>query len=137
VSTVNVVAAVIWKDGRIYAAHRTHGELLGWEFPGGKVEKDETPEQALRREVREELGLELSATWYLDTVERDYPTFHLHMDVYVCIPLEGSEPHSNEHDAERWLSQDELLDVDWLPADADVARSLGMAWDEVFTEGRF
>ena len=132
-----VVAAVIWRDDRVYAAQRGYGDMKdGWEFPGGKVEKGEAPEQALRREVKEELGCELAGVFYLDTVEHDYDDFHLSMDVFACTPASGEAPHSREHEAERWLTRDELLDVDWLPADRDVVMSLGMSWDEVFTEGR-
>lgn len=134
---VRVVAAVIWRDDRVYAAQRGYGDMKdGWEFPGGKVEKGEAPEQALRREAREELGCELGGVFYLDTVEHDYDDFHLSMDVFACTPAAGDEPHSREHEAERWLARDELLDVGWLPADRDVVMSLGMSWDEVFTEGR-
>ena len=134
---VRVVAAVIWMDDRVYAAQRGYGDMKdGWEFPGGKVEKGEAPEQALRREVREELGCELGGVFYLDTVEHDYDGFHLSMDVFACTPAAGETPRSREHEAERWLSRDELLDVEWLPADRDVGMSLGMSWDEVFTEGR-
>lgn len=132
---VHVAAAIIQRDEHILAARRAHG-MDGWEFPGGKVEKGEAPEQALRREVREELGCELGGVFYLDTVEHDYDGFHLSMDVFACTPAAGETPRSREHEAERWLSRDELLDVEWLPADRDVVMSLGMSWDEVFTEGR-
>lgn len=136
-TVVRVAAAVILRDYRVYAAQRGYGDMKdGWEFPGGKVEKGETPEQALRSEVREELGCELGGVFYLDTVERDYDDFHLNMDVFACTPAAGEAPRSNEHEAERWLARDELLDVEWLPADCDVVMSLGMSWDEVFTEGR-
>ena len=104
---VRVVAAVIWMDDRVYAAQRGYGDMKdGWEFPGGKVEKGEAPEQALRREVREELGCELGGVFYLDTVEHDYDGFHLSMDVFACTPAAGETPRSREHEAERWLSRD-------------------------------
>lgn len=135
--TVRAVAAVIHRDGRVYAAQRGHGDMRGgWEFPGGHVEEGETPEEAVRREVREELECSLGTVWYLDTVDYDYPSFHLHMDLFVCSLPEGEEPRSNEHLAERWLSRDDLLDVDWLPADRDFVMGLGASWDEVFSEGR-
>lgn len=135
--TVNVACAVIERGGRVYAARRAGGEMAGgWEFPGGKLEADETPEAALMREIREELGCQLRSLWFLDTIEYDYPAFHLHMDCYVCVIAEGTEPHSRVHSKERWLERGELLDVDWLPADKGLVQSLGTAWDEVFSEGR-
>ena len=135
--TIHVAAAVIENNNQILAAKRADidGENA-WEFPGGKVELAEGSEGALRREVREELGCELQLILPFDTIEFDYPDFHLSMDVFACTPAAGDEPHSREHEAERWLARDELLDVGWLPADRDVVMSLGMSWDEVFTEGR-
>ncbi len=131
--TLKVAGAIIYRDGRIMAAHRSgsHGHV-GWEFPGGKLESGETAEQALRREVSEELGLRLTNMWLFDTVEHDYPDFHLSMDCFVCPLDEGQEPALTEHDRVRWLSYDELLDVDWLGADHTVALRLGMFWDQLF-----
>lgn len=133
VATKHVAAAIIrGKDG-VLAAERADGELDGfWEFPGGKVEQGETSEEALRREISEELGARLQLVWYLDTVEYDYPDFHLSMDCFVCSLAEGSVPHALEHSALRWLSPNDLLDVRWLPADEGLVRSIGTMWDQLF-----
>lgn len=130
---VAVAAAIICRDGRILAAHRpTSATGAGWEFPGGKLHAGETADQAVRREIEEELGLPLSTTWLLDTVRHDYPTFRLVMDCFVCMPLPGAEPVATEHDELRWLARDELASVAWLPADVKVATLLGAWWDQVF-----
>lgn len=132
--TLRVVGAIITRDGCILAAHRSgaHGHV-GWEFPGGKIEEGETPEEALRREIAEELNLRLSTMWFFDTVEHDYPDFHLSMDCFVC-PLDGlQEPTLTEHDVIRWLDHEHLMDVTWLGADQHVAFQLGAFWDEVFS----
>ena len=130
---IPVAAAIICREGRVLAAHRaTSATGPGWEFPGGKLGAGETSEEALRREVREELGLGLSTAWLLDTVRHDYPTFRLVMDCFVCMPLPGAEPVATEHDELRWLAREELLDVAWLEADVKVASILGTFWDQVF-----
>lgn len=115
--TINVVAAVIMKDGKVFATQRGYGEFKdGWEFPGGKVEAGESPEEALRREIREELEVEVNVGDLIDTIEYDYPAFHLSMKCYACT-IAGGSPHLLEHEADRWLSADQLDSVAWLPAD--------------------
>lgn len=115
--TINVVAAVIMKEGRVFATQRGYGEFKdGWEFPGGKVEAGESPEEALRREIREELEVEVNVGDLIDTIEYDYPAFHLSMKCYACT-IAGGSPHLLEHEAARWLSADQLDTVAWLPAD--------------------
>lgn len=115
--TINVVAAVIMKEGKVFATQRGYGEFKdGWEFPGGKVEAGESPEEALRREIREELEVEVNVGDLIDTIEYDYPAFHLSMKCYACT-IAGGSPHLLEHEAARWLSADQLDYVAWLPAD--------------------
>ncbi len=118
--TVRVVAAVIRKDDKIFATQRGYGEFKdGWEFPGGKIEEGETPEQALAREIREELNTEIQVGKLIDTIEYDYPKFHLSMDCFWCEIMQGGL-ELKEHEAARWLSKEELYSVDWLPADVGV-----------------
>ncbi|MBQ9192509.1 MAG: EamA family transporter [Bacteroidales bacterium] len=117
---IEVVAAIIRKDGRIFATQRGYGDWKDWwEFPGGKMEPGETREQALVREIREELSADIRIDSFLRTVEWDYPAFHLTLHCYLCF-LESEALHLNEHEAARWLSAGELSSVRWLPADEDL-----------------
>ncbi len=114
---IDVVAAVIVKDGKVFATQRGYGAFKdGWEFPGGKVEAGESPEEALRREIREELETEIQVGELIDVIEYDYPDFHLSMRCYVCGIISGNL-HLVEHEAARWLTAGKLGPVEWLPAD--------------------
>ncbi len=135
--TVRVAAGIIRRDDHVLAARRAAGAQAGlWELPGGKVEEGESPLEALRRELREELGCELGVAWLYDTVEYDYPEFHLSMDCFACNLAAGSEPAPNErvHSELRWLSRDQIADVAWLPADRDLMAGLAHYWDQVFED---
>jgi len=121
---IEVVAAIIRRGDKVFATQRGYGEWKDWwEFPGGKMEAGETPEEALVREIREELSAEISVDEFLTTVEYDYPKFHLTMHCYLCS-LVGDALHLNEHEAARWLTKEELDSVAWLPADVLVVRGL-------------
>ena len=122
---IEVVAAIIHDDkGRIFATQRGYGAMKdGWEFPGGKMEADETPEQALRREIKEELDTLIAVENLLTTVEWDYPDFHLTMHCYLCH-VESGTLTLKEHEAARWLTLDQLNTVDWLPADKEVIKKM-------------
>ena len=122
--TIEVVAAVIRKDDKIFATQRGYGEWKDWwEFPGGKMEPGETQEEALKREIREELSTDISVDEFLCTVEYDYPKFHLVMHCYKCSLMTESL-HLNEHEAAKWLGREELTSVKWLPADVEVIERL-------------
>ena len=115
--SIEVVAAIIRRGDKIFATQRGYGDWKDWwEFPGGKMEPGETPEQALLREIREELDTEIRIDTFLYTVDWDYPQFHLTMHCYICSLL-GDSLHLNEHEAARWLSREEIHSVRWLPAD--------------------
>lgn len=115
--TIEVVAAIIIKDGEVFATQRGYGEWQGWwEFPGGKMEAGESPQEALRREIREELDAEIEVGELLETVEWDYPDFHLTMHCFICNLLSESL-HLNEHEAAIWLDLQNLRSLMWLPAD--------------------
>lgn len=121
---IEVVAAIIVRDGRIFATQRGYGEWKDWwEFPGGKIEPGESPEDALKREIREELTTEIEVDELLTTVEYDYPKFHLTMHCYLCTIISG-DLSLLEHEDARWLALDELDCVKWLPADKDVIEKL-------------
>ncbi len=114
------MAAVIAEGGRIFATQRGYGDFKDmWEFPGGKMEPGESREEALKREIREELETEISVGEFLCTVDYDYPAFHLTMHCFLCSIVSGVLT-LKEHEAARWLSRDELYTVDWLPADIEV-----------------
>ena len=115
--TIEVVAAIIIKDGEVFATQRGYGEFQGWwEFPGGKIERGECPKDALIREIREELDAEIEVGQLLDTVEWDYPNFHLTLRCFICNLLSESL-HLNEHEAATWLNLENLRSEKWLPAD--------------------
>lgn len=115
--TINVVAAIIVHDGKIFATQRGYGEWKDhWEMPGGKQEPGETPEDALVREIREELATEISVDRHVTTVEWDYPSFHLSMRCYLCSVVSGTLTLL-EHEASAWLDREHLRSVNWLPAD--------------------
>lgn len=121
--TVNVVAAIIQDGDKIFATQRGYGEFKDdWEFPGGKIEKGETPQQALRREIEEELDIEITVGDMLTVVEYDYPTFHLSMQCFLC-KIESGKLTLKEHEAAKWLTRDQLDSVDWLPADVEVVEA--------------
>ena len=123
--TIEVVAGLIKDDGKIFATQRGYGDYKHfWEFPGGKMEDGETPQQALARELKEELAIDVDVGDFLCTVEHDYPTFHLTMHCFFCTIAGGKAPELLEHEAARWLAPGEFNDVNWLPADVKVIEAL-------------
>ena len=114
---IRVVAAIIIDGGKVFATQRGYGEFKdGWEFPGGKIEADELPEDAIIREIKEELDTEVEVVELLDTVEYDYPKFHLSMDCFIC-KIKSGDLVLKEHEAAKWLTKETLNSVEWLPAD--------------------
>ena len=121
---IEVVAAIIQRDGAYFATQRGYGEFEGmWEFPGGKIEPGESREVALKREIREELGVDITIDKFLCTTDYDYPSFHLTMHCYLCSVASG-EIELREHMSARWLTKESLDSVEWLPADMDVIKQL-------------
>lgn len=121
---IEVVAAIIQEEDNIFATQRGYGEFKdGWEFPGGKMEPGETPQEALVREIREELDTEIRVGELVDTVEYDYPNFHLTMHCFLCT-IQSGDLVLKEHEAAKWLTKDTLDSVDWLPADKGLIEKL-------------
>ena len=121
---IEVVAAIIIRDGKVFATQRGYGQWQGWwEFPGGKIEAGECPQEALVREIREELEAEIQVGELIETVEWDYPAFHLTMHCFVCS-LVSESMHLNEHEASAWLTRETLHSVKWLPADEGLIQKI-------------
>jgi len=121
---IEVVAAIIYKDGAYFTTQRGYGEFEDlWEFPGGKIEPGESRELALKREIQEELGIDITIDKFLCTTEYDYPSFHLIMHCYLCNVKSG-EIELREHKSARWLTTELLDSVEWLPADKEVVEVL-------------
>jgi len=127
--SIEVVAAIIEKDNKYFVTQRGYGDYKDWwEFPGGKIEEGETPQEALIREIKEELDADIIIDKYLCTVECDYPEFHIKMDCYICSLL-SIDITLKEHEAAKWLSTDELNTIKWLPIDLKVIEKIR---EEVF-----
>jgi 8-oxo-dGTP diphosphatase len=123
--TIEVVAGIITENGRIFATQRGYGDQKGgWEFPGGKMEPGESPEQALVRELKEELAVDVRVGDKICTVDYDYPKFHLTMHCFFCTLADGCKPTLLEHEDAKWLNREDLNTVDWLPADVEVVKLL-------------
>ena len=123
--SIEIAAAAFIENGRLWAAQRGYGEFRdGWEFPGGKLEKSETPEEALRREIREELNAEIEIGKPLPVIHYSYPGFDLTMHVFICSFRKGERPVLLEHESARWLGLHEIFTVDWLPANYPAVREI-------------
>ena len=123
--TIKVVAAIIQKGNKIFATQRGYGDFKdGWEFPGGKVEPGESPEDAIVREIKEELQADIRVKGFLTTVEHDYPKFHLSMDCFWAELVDDSKMTLLEHEAAKWLDIKNIDSVDWLPADIKVVEAI-------------
>ena len=122
--SINVVAAIIRHDGKILATQRGYGDFAGgWEFPGGKIEPHETPEEAIVREIHEELGAIIAVDGHLVTIDHDYEKFHLHMACFLAHVAEGAlELH--EHSSAQWVDSETIDSLDWLPADLKVVKAV-------------
>ncbi len=126
--TVKVVAAIIIDDEKVFATQRGYGEFKdGWEFPGGKIEEGETPQEALVREIKEELDTQIEVGELLDTVEYDYPKFHLSMDCFIC-KIKSGDLVLKEHEAAKWLTKETMDSVEWLPADEGLVERIKSHW---------
>lgn len=121
---IEVVAAILHEKGKVFATQRGYGEFKGyWEFPGGKIEVGETAEEALHREINEELEADVDIERLFRTIEWEYPSFHLRLHCYLCRPV-GKTMTLKEHSAARWLDAEELESVEWLPADVNIIEEL-------------
>lgn len=121
---VRVVAAIIVDGDKVFSTQRGYGDFKGgWEFPGGKIEVGETPQDALIREIKEELDTDIEVGELLDTVEYDYPAFHLSMDCFIC-KIKSGNLVLKEHEAAKWLTKDTLDSVEWLPADQGLVEKI-------------
>ena len=128
--TIRVVAAIIIDNGKVFATQRGYGEFKdGWEFPGGKIDAGETSEEALVREIKEELDADVEVRELLGTVEYDYPKFHLSMDCFICN-IKSGDLVLKEHEAAAWLTKETLYSVDWLPADQGLIEMIKKYMDE-------
>ena len=133
--TIEVVAAIIKKDDKIFITKRSYGEFIDmWEFPGGKIEEGETPQQALVREIREELEASIRVGDLIDTIEYDYPTFHLSMDCFWAEIISGKIV-LKEAESAKWLIRDELDSIQWLPADESLIEKIGAALQFAWKDG--
>ena len=129
--TLNVAAAVMIRDGKIFATERGYGDYKDWwEFPGGKIEENESPTDAVSREIGEELGVSIDVGDRIYVVEYDYPDFHLHMEAFACT-ITGGKIELREHENALWLDTESIDSVRWLPADEEMIEYLKDNWDDI------